>query len=223
MTWTKFASRGAVAIVAAVAGVISYGHIRAVALAAGETELAALLLPLSVDGLIVASTAALLANLDPRGRRLARLALWVGIAATIGGNVASAEPGPVPMVVAATPAVAFLLSVEVLRHLIRAGRLAGVEQGGVPSGDGHGEMPSADTAAPAPRAGKRQPARKSARQRVETLSAKMPSAPTSELAARLKLSEATVRRYRPAPPDGILSANGQRHEGTPDLAEAVAS
>ena len=67
---TKIGARLAAVIVAAVAGIISYGHIRSVALSVGESELAGALLPIGVDGLIVVATLAMLedARADRRPR-----------------------------------------------------------------------------------------------------------------------------------------------------------
>src|SRR5690606_30614330 len=74
---TKVGARLAAAVVAAVAGVISYGHIRSVALAVGESHVAAALLPIGVDGLIIVATLAMLedAKADRHPRLSARFAL----------------------------------------------------------------------------------------------------------------------------------------------------
>jgi len=76
-----------------------------------------------------------------------------------------------------------------------------------------------EPAPPAPR--KRAAPRRSNRDRVVKLAAKMPSASTAELAAKLRVSEATVRRYRPAPPDGLASANGRAHGEAPELVKVA--
>lgn len=189
---TRIAAMAAVAAVAAVAGIISYGHIRSVALAAGETELAALLIPISVDGLIVAATAALLANLQPGGRRLARAALWVGIGGTVAGNVASAEPGAVPMVVAATPAVSFLLAVEVLRHLLRARHQA-------KPAESQSEATTAAQPARSPAGrGRGRTARGEAAAKVTAAMAATPDASVAQLARLAGVSRSTVRRVNGA-------------------------
>ncbi len=109
----------AVLVVAAVAAVMSYGHLRAVAAAQGEP--AAVLFPLSVDGLIVAASLVLLVRRrsGQPGGVLAWTGLLVGIAATVAGNVASAEPTLAARLVAAWPPVAFALSYELLLALIR--------------------------------------------------------------------------------------------------------
>jgi len=108
-----------VLVVAGVAAVMSYGHLRAVAAAQGEP--AAVLFPLSVDGLIVAASLVLLVRrrCGLAGGALAWSGLLVGIAATVAGNVASAEPALAARLVAAWPPVAFALSYELLLALIR--------------------------------------------------------------------------------------------------------
>jgi len=105
--------------VPAVAAVMSYGHLRAVAAAQGEN--AAALFPLSVDGLIVAASLVLLVRRRSGlpGGALAWSGLLIGIAATVAGNVASAEPTLAARLVAAWPPVAFALSYELLLALIR--------------------------------------------------------------------------------------------------------
>src|SRR5690606_11547026 len=119
--WTRITSRAMAAVVALVAGVISYGHIRQVATASGELEIAAALLPVGIDGLIIVGTLAMME--DKRQRRYprlsARVALGFGIAATVGFNIASAEPSWSARAVAVVPAVSFLLAVEVL---VRTGK-----------------------------------------------------------------------------------------------------
>ncbi|RGC64988.1 hypothetical protein C5N14_30830 [Micromonospora sp. MW-13] len=114
-------SRAGAGLVAGVAGFASYQHIYHVATAAGEHASVAAVLPLSADGLIVVATAALVD--DKRNRRQprlsARVGLMAGIAATLAANIISTRPDllddpSVRMAVAGWPAVAFLLSVEIL-------------------------------------------------------------------------------------------------------------
>jgi uncharacterized protein DUF2637 len=79
-----------VCAVAAFAAVVSYSHIYGLGRAHGQDGPAARLLPLSVDGLILAASLVLLheARNDRDAPRLARFMLWLGIAATIGANIA---------------------------------------------------------------------------------------------------------------------------------------
>ena len=86
----RFATAAVVCAVAAFAAVVSYSHIYGLGRAHGQDGTAARLLPLSVDGLILAASLVLLH--EARNGRdapgLARFMLWLGIAATIGANIA---------------------------------------------------------------------------------------------------------------------------------------
>ena len=106
---------GAVLLVAAVAAVVSYEHMREVAERAGEGW-RAWLLPLSVDGLVIASSMALLTRRRAGlpGGRLAWCALLGGVGASLAANVAAAEPTATARVVAAWPALAFAVAFELL-------------------------------------------------------------------------------------------------------------
>jgi hypothetical protein len=79
-----------VCAVAAFAAVVSYSHIYGLGRAHGQDGTAARLLPLSVDGLILAASLVLLheARNGRDAPALARLMLWLGISATIGANIA---------------------------------------------------------------------------------------------------------------------------------------
>lgn len=108
----------AVLAVALVAGVASYDHQRVLAELAGEGW-RAYLLPLSVDGLIVAASMSMLVRRragEPAGA-LAWCALLLGLAASLTANVVAADPelvDPVLVsrVVAAWPPIALGLSFE---------------------------------------------------------------------------------------------------------------
>ena len=86
----RFTTAAVVCAVAAFAAVVSYSHIYGLGQAHGQDGTAARLLPLSVDGLILAASLVLLheARNDRDAPGLARFMLWLGIGATIGANVA---------------------------------------------------------------------------------------------------------------------------------------
>jgi hypothetical protein len=109
----------AVVVVAAVAAAASYSHMRRLAVDAGEGEIA-FLLPLSVDGLVVAASMSLLvrrrAGHPPGG--LAWCALLLGVGASLAANVAAAEPTLVGRLVAAWPPLALLLAYELLMQQV---------------------------------------------------------------------------------------------------------
>jgi len=106
---------GAVLLVAAVAALVSYAHMQEVAERAGE-QWRAWLLPLSVDGLVVAASMALLTRRRAGlpGGRLAWVALLGGVGASLAANIAAAEPTATARVVAAWPALAFAVAFELL-------------------------------------------------------------------------------------------------------------
>ena len=105
----------AVLLVAAVAAVVSYAHMHEVAVRAGEGW-RAWLLPLSVDGLVVAASMGLLTRRRAGlpGGRLAWAALLGGVSASLAANIAAAEPTVTARVVAAWPALAFAVAFELL-------------------------------------------------------------------------------------------------------------
>jgi hypothetical protein len=119
---TAFAVLG----VAAVAAVASYEHAYDLVRAHGETGWTARLVPLTVDGLIYASS---MVMLDSARRQapvpaLARWLLGLGIAATLAANVAHGlGHGLTGVAVAAWPAVALVGSYELLMMVIRSSQV----------------------------------------------------------------------------------------------------
>jgi hypothetical protein len=115
----------AVLAVAVVAAVASYDHQRALADLAGEGW-GAWLLPVSVDGLVVAASMSMLVRRRaglPAGT-LAWASLLAGIGASLAANVAAADPTAIGRVVAGWPPVALLLAWELLMQ-VRAPIVAG--------------------------------------------------------------------------------------------------
>ena len=112
---TRATTVAAVLVVAAVAAVVSFAHMWTVADRAGE-QWRAYLLPLSVDGLVVAASMVLLTRRRAglRGGRLAWCALLGGVGASLAANIAAAEPTTTARVVAAWPALAFAVAFELL-------------------------------------------------------------------------------------------------------------
>jgi hypothetical protein len=139
----RWTTAGAVVGVAAVAAVASYEHAYALVQAHGEAGWSGRLVPLTVDGLIYASS---MVMLDSARRKvpvppLARWLLGLGIAATLAANVAHGlGHGTSGAVVAAWPAVALVGSYELLMVVIRSGQVpagmeAGPESSGAPGDD----------------------------------------------------------------------------------------
>jgi hypothetical protein len=120
--------RGAVVGVTAVAAAASYEDAYALVRAYGETGWIGRLVPLTVDGLIYASS---MVMLDSARRKvpvpaLARWLLGLGIAATLAANVAHGlGHGPVGAAVAAWPAIALVGSYELFMTIIRGTRQPG--------------------------------------------------------------------------------------------------
>jgi hypothetical protein len=113
--------------VAVVVAVVSYEHAYALVRAHDEAGWTGRLVPLTVDGLIYASS---MVMLDSARRKtpvpaLARWLLGLGIAATLAANVAHGlGHGPVGAAVAAWPAVALVGSYELLMMVIRSSQAA---------------------------------------------------------------------------------------------------
>ncbi|MFG1708799.1 DUF2637 domain-containing protein [Nonomuraea sp. M3C6] len=119
--WTTTA---AVALLAGIAAVVSYGHMHELAIRHGEDPWAAALVPLSVDGMIIASSMSILyaSRHGRRGSPLAWTLLIVGSLASLGANVAVADPSLIARIVAAWPSFALIGAYETLMGLIRQTR-----------------------------------------------------------------------------------------------------
>jgi hypothetical protein len=102
--------------IAGIAAVVSYSHIHDVVLTHGESETAARLIPLSVDGLIlVASMTALAERRAGRPRSpLAIIALALGATASLTANIAHAQPTAIGRIAAAWSPVALAIGHELL-------------------------------------------------------------------------------------------------------------
>src|ERR1700756_1616684 len=124
-TVIRWSTAAAVIGVAVVAAVVSYEHAYALVRGHGEAGWTAHLIPLTVDGLIWASSMVMLDSAR-RGQEVPALARWLlglGIAATLAANVAHGlGHGPIGSAVAAWPAVALVGSYELLMMIIRGTR-----------------------------------------------------------------------------------------------------
>lgn len=119
-----------VVAVAVFAAIVSYSHIFDLGHTHGQHGAAGRLLPLSVDGLILAASLVLLH--EARNARsappLARVMLWLGIIATITANVAyGVGYGVIGAVISAWPAIAFIGSAEMAMGLVRRARLGDMQ------------------------------------------------------------------------------------------------
>lgn len=108
------------ALVAGVAAVASYTHMRELASRHGEVWLS-YLVPLSVDGMIVLASLVIISAGRRHSRRpwLAWLTLIAGVLVSLAANVVAASPDLISRLVAAWPPLAFAVSFEHLIHLLR--------------------------------------------------------------------------------------------------------
>ncbi|WP_433177407.1 DUF2637 domain-containing protein [Actinoallomurus sp. CA-150999] len=110
-----------VVFLALIAAVVSFGHMHELALRHGETSLNATLIPLSVDGMVVASSMSVLLA----GRAgvsvpwLPWTLLIVGSLASLAANVEVAEPTVAGRVIAAWPSFAFVGAYHLLQDQLR--------------------------------------------------------------------------------------------------------
>lgn len=110
----------AVAMVTVVTAVVSYVHIRDLAQTAGEDRLAGLL-PLGIDGLVVACTASII--LDRRRGARGHVLAWAGVALGLVGSVAANVLAVVPGLVNETVVAAVLagyppVALAIAAHLL---------------------------------------------------------------------------------------------------------
>jgi hypothetical protein len=204
MTSRALSSRIGSGLVALIAAIASYSHMRAVALSYGQTHLIATLMPLSVDGLVLVGAVAI-----GDGRRhtwSAWLAFWSGVGASIAANVLAARPDVVARIISAWPAVALLLVVEVITGAARgaipvSGPVAGVPSPVVPPAVPVAEAPLSEPTpalvAPDSEHAQVKAARGSGNAEiVRRAAARAPDASIADLVKVTGLSRATVRRYR---------------------------
>jgi hypothetical protein len=120
--WTA----AAVLLVAAIAAVVSFVHIEHLAVTHGQTQLAAYLLPVSVDGTVAAASLVMLraARAGLGTPVLARAMLGLAVAATLAANVGYGLPYGLPgALLSGWPAVAFIGCAEMAIGMVRrAGR-----------------------------------------------------------------------------------------------------
>jgi hypothetical protein len=227
----RAATIGSALVVAAIAAYASYSHMRHLALAYGQDQAVATLLPVSVDGLMVVATIAL--GDGRHNRWSAWLAFWSGVAASVVANVLAAEPSMVARTISAWPAVAFLLVVEVItrggRIRSSGGQLVAVEEITVAPAAAVELVDDRDVQehtepATSPVPVKRPARRPSAADRVAKAASRTPNASAAQIAARLNLSERTVQRHLRTSGDDTTptaeEASGQVNNHRPALVTA---
>jgi hypothetical protein len=112
-----------VVLLAVIAAVVSFGHMRELALRHGEARWSATLIPLSVDGMVVAASMSVLlaSKTGRRGEWLPWTLLIVGSLASLAANVAVANPTTVSRLIAAWPSFAFVGAYHLLQGQLRIG------------------------------------------------------------------------------------------------------
>jgi Protein of unknown function (DUF2637) len=124
--WIKWTTTGCVALLALIAGTVSYLHMHTLVALHGQPGWVAALTPLSVDGMIVAASTTLLA--DSRSGRRGGVLPWAllvaGSVASLAANVAVAQPTVIGRVIAAWPSFALTASYELLTRQVRGSAAA---------------------------------------------------------------------------------------------------
>ncbi|MEV5576639.1 DUF2637 domain-containing protein [Spirillospora sp. NPDC052269] len=121
----RVTTSASVGLLAVIAAIVSYRHMHRLALNHGESALTAALIPVSVDGMIVAASMSIL-SANRAGRNESCLAwtfLILGSLASLAANIAVAEPTITGRVVAAWPSFALVGAYEMLMSQLRHGRL----------------------------------------------------------------------------------------------------
>ena len=128
--WIQAATTASVIVLAGIAAMVSYGHMHALALQHGEGAWASALIPLSVDGMIVASSMSLLSDsrLGGQGGVLLWTLLIIGAAASLAANIAVAEPSVAGRVIAAWPSFALTASYELSPGVVCLSRDVALER-----------------------------------------------------------------------------------------------
>ena len=110
--WIRWTTIGCVALLALIAGTVSYLHMHLLVARHGQPGWVAALTPLSVDGMIVAASTTLLADSrsGAKGGVLPWALLVAGSVASLAANVAVAEPTLIGRVIAAWPSFALTAS-----------------------------------------------------------------------------------------------------------------
>lgn len=123
----------AVLLVAAIAAVVSFVHIQNLAVTHGQTELSALLLPVSIDGTVAATSLTMIrsARSGLGTPWLARFGLVLSVLATLACNVGYGLAfGAVGALISGWPAVAFILCAELAIGMLRRSQPANLKSPG---------------------------------------------------------------------------------------------
>lgn len=110
-TWSH---RSPALMVAAVALYVSYWHIREIAAAHTHDLIAPMILPLSVDGLLIVSARYVTRAKTPLGKVFSMVGFVLGMLATLAGNLLTSDGTAIGYGVATWPAVAVIVTGVIL-------------------------------------------------------------------------------------------------------------
>lgn len=214
MKATRIASTVGAGLVAGIAAWASWHHMVEVATKFGEDPVVSRWVPLSVDGMLVVASAVMADDKAARRspRTSAKIAFIVGVIASVGANIAAAEPTTGARIVAAWPAIALLLVAEMLTRTSSPVEVAppvGVSQPtthqaptAAPLAARPANIEQSPDDAPAGPPKRVTPPVLTSRAKVERALAARPDGTPAQIAADADVSESTARRYMPrtAPP-----------------------
>ena len=157
--WIRWTTTGCVALLALIAGTVSYLHMHLLVELHGQPGWVAALTPLSVDGMIVAASTTLLADsrAGERGGVLPWALLVVGSAASLTANVAVAQPTAAGRVIAAWPSFALIGAYELLMRQVRRSAAGRDKPQSRRPGSRSSPQGAGETQVRRPRAGRRGP------------------------------------------------------------------
>jgi len=185
--WRRVAGITAALGVGAIAAIGSFAHLRDLAIEQGQTRLIGTLIPFSVDGLIVCATF----FMDGHNRIWPRIGFWLGVTATICGNVLAAKLNPASIAVSVWPPVALLAVIEIL---VPRKTDAVVSPSELSEPAELESVPAVEVPEPASKPRTTNRRGDTTRQKVAKVAAKMPDAKPVEIAVKAGVSESTARR-----------------------------
>ncbi len=134
----RHGTTAAVLLVAVIAAVVSFVHIEHLAVTHGQIMLAALLLPVSIDGTVAAASLVMLraARAGLGTPWLARVMLGLSVVATLAANIAyGAHYGLTGATLSGWPAIALIGSAEMAIGMVRRTHQAAAPDGQAVDGD----------------------------------------------------------------------------------------
>jgi len=201
----RMLTAAAVLLVAAIAACVSFIHIEALAIRYGQPRLAAVLLPVSIDGTVAVSSLALLrsARSALSAPWLARTGLVLSVGATVACNVGYGLAHGLPgALLSGWPAVAFILSAETAigmsRRTARPSRQAAAAEASA--------KPAAKSAARSTRKASQSGADAATRRATEAITQGQPVPSARELARVHHIGRDKASQVRAAV---LAAANGQ--------------